>query len=146
MTPNGTMRWLKAHFDGVDIWTMSLTAARYAAFVAWADVIVRAIRGEDSKENWKTFSSTTVLMGLSALQSGSEIRQLASLRDAAVEMRHLVDDATKQAELRDQQAAERNRQSEAQQTRLLRLTKWLVALAALTLAAAIVTLAVTITS
>jgi hypothetical protein len=137
-------RWLKANVDGVDALTFSLALARYLACVAWADVIVRAIRDEEAKENWKTFSSSAVLMALSALQSGAEIREFASLRGAAVEMRGLVHDAARQAELREQRAAERDRESAAQQERILRLTKWLVALATLTLAAAIVTLAVTI--
>jgi hypothetical protein len=123
---------------------MSLIVARYAAFAAWTDVIVRAIRGEDSKENWKTLTSTAALMGLSALHSGAEIREFAALRGAAVEMRGLVDDAAKQAELRDQRAAERERQAAEQQERMLRLTKWLVAFAVLTLAAAIVSAVVTI--
>ncbi len=141
MTLNGALRWLRTHFDAVDVWTMALTAARYAGFVAWTDVIVRAIRGEEAKENWKTSSSTAVLLGLSALQSGAEIREFASLRGAAVEMRHLVDDAAKQAELRDHHAAERDRRAEEQQARMLLLNKRMVAVAALTLAVAVVTLA-----
>ncbi len=142
MTQNRLPRWLKANIDAVDIWTVCLAFARYAAFVAWADVIVRAIRGEEAEENWKTFSSSAILIGLSALQSGTEIREFASLRGAAVEMRHLVDDAAKQAELRDQHAAERDRRAEEQQERALLLNKRMVALASLTLVAAIVTLAV----
>lgn len=141
MAQNGDSRRLREHFDAVDVWTMALTAARYAAFVSWADVIVRAIRGEEAKENWKTSSSTAALMALSALQSASEIREFASLRGAAVEMRQLVDDATTQAELRDRRADERERHGLKQQELMLRLTKWLVAFALLTLAAAIVTVA-----
>ena len=136
--------WLKANVDGVDVLTVSLGCARYAAFVAWADVIVRAIRGEAAKENWKTTSSSVVFISLSALQSGAEIREFASLRGAAVDMRKLVDDAAEQAKLREQGAAERDRQAAEQQSRMLRFTKWLVAFAVLTLAAAIVTLVVTI--
>jgi hypothetical protein len=135
-------QWLSVNVDAVDVWTVSLACARYAAFVAWADVIVRAIRGEATKENWKTLSSSAALIGLSALQSGAEIRELASLRDAAVEMRHLVDDAAAQAEVRDRSAAGRDRETANQQERMLRLTKRLVVLAALTLAAAFVTLVV----
>jgi hypothetical protein len=99
MNRTGIQRWLGKHFDGVDIWTMALVFARFVAFVAWTDVIVRALRGEESKENWKTFSSSAAFMGLSALQTGAEIRERASLRDAAVEMRHLVDHAAEQAKL-----------------------------------------------
>jgi len=100
--------------------------------------------GEEASENWKTFSSSAVLVSLSALQSGAEIREFASLRSAAVEMRGLVHDAAGQAELRERRAAKQDRESAAQQERVLPLTKWLVAPATLTVAAAIVTLAVTI--
>jgi hypothetical protein len=142
MAQSRIWRWLKTHVDAVDIFTFSLACARYAAFVAWADVIVRAIRGEEAEENWKTFSSSVMLIGLSALQSGAEIREFASLRGAAVEMRHLVDDAATEADLRDQRAAERDRRAAQQQASMLLLNKRMVVLAALTLIAAIVTLAV----
>jgi hypothetical protein len=137
-------RWLRSDVDGVDALTLSLAVARYAAFVAWAEVIVRAIRGEDSEENWKTFSSSVVLISLSALQSGAEIREFASLRGAAVEMRGLVHDAAAQADLRERRAIERDRQSRKQQATMLLINKGMIVLAALTLSAAIVTLAVTV--
>lgn len=136
--------WLKANVDGVDALTLSLAVARYAAFVAWAEVIVRAIRGEDSKENWKTFSSSVVLIGLSALQAGAEIREFASLRGATVEMRSLVHDAAEQAALREQRAAKRDRQSAKQQSTTLMINKGMIVLAGLTLTVAIVTLAITL--
>jgi hypothetical protein len=79
MGPQRILRWLKSNVDGVDALTLSLSLAHYAAFVAWVDVIVRAIRGEDSKENWRTFSSSGVLIGLSALRSGTEIREFLTL-------------------------------------------------------------------
>jgi hypothetical protein len=113
-------------------------------FVAWADVIVRAIRGEDSKENWKTLTSSAALIGFSALTSAAEVREFASLRGASVQMRGLVGDAATEAAQRDERAAERDRRAAKQQERMLLINKLLVVLAALTLTAAIVTLAVTI--
>lgn len=59
------------------------------------------------------------------------------MRGAALEVRELVREAAADAQRREQRAAE-------QQDRLTRLTKWLVLLAAVTLAAAVVTLVVSI--
>lgn len=70
-------------------------------------------------------------MAAFTLVAGTRIRETAALRGAAVEMRELVREATVDAQRRDQRAAE-------QQDRLTRFTKWLVLLAAVTLAAAIV--------
>ena len=136
---------MSANVDAVDVWFgLAPGLVGYAAFVSWANVIVRAIRGEEAKENWKTFMSTGVLIGIWALTSGARVREMASLRGAAVEMRGLVHEAAAQSEIRDQQAAKRDRYALQQQARMLSLTKWLVALAGLTLAAAFVTLMVAI--
>jgi len=140
----GILQWLTANVDFVDVWFVLQAATGYAAFVSWAEVIVRAIRGEASQENWKTRSSSAALIAFWACTSAVRLRAAASLRGAAVEMHGLVDEAAKQAELRDQRATERDRQSAEQQARMLVFTRWMAALAALTLAAAIVTLAVTI--
>lgn len=136
---------LQANIDAVDVWFGLVPGlVGYAAFVSWANVIVRAIRGEEAKENWKTFMSTGVLVGIWTLTSGVRVREMASLRGAAVEMRGLGHEAAVQSEIRDQRAVERDRHASRQQARMLSLTKWLVALAGLTLAAAIVTLMVAI--
>jgi hypothetical protein len=100
-------------------------AASYAAFVTWASLIVRAIRGEDVEEDWRVFVSTAAAMSAFAFVSGTRVREAAALRGTAVEVRELVREAE-------------------QQDRLTRLTKRLVLLAALTLAAAVVTLVVAI--
>jgi len=144
MAENRFLRRLKANVDPVDVWFGLGALARYAAFVSWANVIVRAIRGEEAKENWKTVTSTGVLIGIWTLTSGARVREMASLRGAAVEMRGLVHDASAQSELRNQEAAERDYHASQQQAHMLSLTRWLVALAGLTLAAAIVTLMVAI--
>jgi small-conductance mechanosensitive channel len=107
-------------------------------------VIVRAIRGEEAKENWKTFTSTGLLIGVWTLTSGARVREMAALRGAAVKMRGLAHDAAAESERRDQRSAERDRRASEHEARMLSLTKWLVALAGLTLAAAIVTLVVAV--
>ncbi len=136
-------RRVTAGIDAVDVWFGFVPAfARYAAFVSWANVIVRAIRGEEAMENWRTFASTGILISVWTLTSGAKVREMASLRGAAVEMRALVQEANMQSELRDVQADERDQRISRQEARMLSLTKWLVLLAGLTLAAAIVTLVV----
>lgn len=144
MAENRFLRGLKANVDAVDVLFVLMGSAGHAAFVSWANVIVRAIRGEEAKENWRTFASSGVLVGMWALTSGARVREMASLRGAAVEMRGLVHDASAQSELRNQQAAKRDFHASQQQAHMLSLTRWLVALAGLTLAAAIVTLVVAI--
>jgi hypothetical protein len=128
----------KAYFDPFDLFFgIFPAAASYAAFVTWASLIVRAIRGEDVKRDWRVFVSTAAAMSAFALVSGTRVREAAALRGTAVEVHALVREAAEEAERRDRRAA-------AQQDRLTRLTKWLLALAALTLAAAVVTLVVAI--
>jgi hypothetical protein len=99
---------------------------RFAAFTAWGNLIVRLIRGEEAKEDWRTLSSAAALITFSTLTSAAEAREFASLRQAAVEVRGLVDDATAQAKLRDQRAAERDRRAAEQQERILFVNKWVV--------------------
>ncbi|HET9154262.1 MAG TPA: hypothetical protein VFN85_09130 [Solirubrobacterales bacterium] len=142
MAENRFLRGLKANMDAVDVVFVLFGSVGYAAFVSWANVIVRAIRGEEVKESWRTVASSGVLVGVWALMSGARVREMAALRGAAVEMRGLVHDAAAQSEVRDRRAAERDDSASQQQERMLLLTRWLVALAGLTLAAAIVTLVV----
>jgi len=144
MVPEPIKRWLKQNIHPTEAWFFFFTMVRFAAFTAWGNLIVRLIRGEEAKEDWRTLTSTAALITFSTLTSAGEAREFASLREAAVGMRGLVDDAAAQAELRDQRAAERDRRAAEQQDRMLRLNKRAIVLAAVTLAAAIVTLAVTI--
>lgn len=144
MAENRFLRGLKADVDAVDVLFVLMGLVGYGAFVSWANVIVRALRGEDAKENWRTSTSTGMLIGIWTLTSGTRVREMAALRGAAVEMRSLVHDAAAQSEVRDQRAAERDHHASQQQAHMLSLTKWLVALAGLTLAAALVTLMVAI--
>jgi len=44
------LRWLKTNVDSVDVFFVLQAAAGYGAFVSWAEVLVRAIRGEDSRK------------------------------------------------------------------------------------------------
>jgi hypothetical protein len=131
------IRRLKTNVDSVDMFLLLAAGAGYAAFVSWTSLIVRSIRGEEVEEDWRLFVSSAAVMSAFTLVSGSRIRETAALRAAAVETREIVREAAADAQRREQRAAE-------QQDRLTRLTKWLVLLAAVTLAAAIVTLVVSI--
>jgi hypothetical protein len=124
--------------DSTEIYFGMLPAsAFYAAFVTWASLLVRAIRGEDVEPDWRVYASTAAAMATYTITSATRVRETAALRGAAVEMRAVVHQAAEDAKLREQRAAESDR-------RLTRLTKRLVLLAALTLAAAFVTLVVSI--
>jgi len=124
--------------DSTEVYFGLLPAsAFYAAFVTWASLIVRAIRGEDVEPDWRVYVSTAAAMATFTIVSATRVREIAALRGAAVEMRRVVREAAEDAQRRDQRAAERDR-------RLNRLTTRLVTLAALTLVAAVVTLAVSI--
>jgi hypothetical protein len=142
MFPEQIKRWLRANIHPTEVWFFCFAMVRFAAFTAWGNLIVRLIRGEDTKEGWRTFSSAAALITFTTLTSAGEAREFTELRGTAVEMRRLVGDATGQAELRDQRAAERDRENAEQQARMLLINKRMVLLAALTLAVAIVTLAV----
>jgi hypothetical protein len=101
---------LKPDIDPIDMWFGLLpNLAGYAAFVTWADFIVRAIRGERPKEGWRLFASTGAFIAIRTLLSGTHVREAAALRGAAVEMRGLVHDAAEAARLREQRAEERDR-------------------------------------
>jgi len=138
MTRERVLGWLKANVDSVEMWFLALAMSGFAASISWIDKIVRANRGEDVKEDWRTTSSTAAFITFWVLTTGARVRQTEALRGAAVELRGLVQDAAAQAELRDQRAAERDRRAGEQQERMLRSTKLLVAFAVLTLVATIV--------
>ena len=145
MSRNRLLERLTEYLDPIDVlfgFLPGITA--YAAFTQWASLIVRAIRGEEAKEDWRVVTSTVALIVTRTLVAGAHVRETAALRGAAVEMRGLVAEASEDARRREQIAIEGDQRDASRQEHLLRLTKWLVGLAALTLAAAIVTLAVAI--
>ncbi len=138
MTHKRVPGWLKANVDGVDVGLLAFALSGFAASISWVDKIVRANRGENVKEDWRTTSSTAAFIAFWVLTTGARVRQTEALRSAAVEMRGVMREAAEQADLRDERAAERDRQAAKQQERMLRSTKLLVAFAVLTLAATIV--------
>ena len=141
--PEPIRRWLKANVHPTEAWFFFGAMARFAAFTAWGNLILRLNRGEEAKEDWRTLSSAAALITFTTLTSAGEAREFTSLREAAVEMRGLVDSAATQAELRDRRATgERDSQTAEQQGRMLATNKRAVKLAAITLSVAIVTLAV----
>jgi hypothetical protein len=124
--------------DSVEMFYGFLPAmAGYAAFVMWAGLIVRAIRGEPAREDWRVLLASTLFLATRTLVSGTHVRESLALRASVVEMRGLLSEGAQAAERRDQRDAERSE-------RLRKLTIALVALAGMTLAAAIVTLIVTV--
>jgi hypothetical protein len=130
-------RLLRAMPDSIDAYFGLIPASAYcAAFMTWASVIVRAIRGEDVEPDWRVYASPAAAMTAYTVVSATHVRETVALRGAAVEMHAVVREAAKDAKAREAAAAERD-------GRLTALTKLLVLLAALTLAAAVVTLVVT---
>lgn len=142
VVPGPTIRWLKANIHPTEVWFFFGAMARFAAFTAWGNLILRLNRGEEAKEDWRTLSSAAALITFTTLTSAAKAREFTSLREAAVEMRGLVDDAAAQAELRDQRAAERDRQAAEQQERMLATNEQAIKLARIALVVAIVTLLV----
>jgi hypothetical protein len=134
-------RWLKANIDSLEMWFLALALSGFASSISWVNKTVRANRGEDVKEDWRTTSSTAAFIAFWVLTAGARVRQAEALRSAAVEMRGVVREAAEQAELRDHQSAERDRQAAKQQERMLRSTKLLVVFAVLTLATTIIAVA-----
>lgn len=66
---------LTENVDAVDVWFGFVPGLiRYAAFVSWADVIVRAIRGEAARENWRTRFATGALTAIGTITSGARVR------------------------------------------------------------------------
>ncbi len=118
----------------------------YAAFATWASLIVRALRGEDVKENWQTGLATIALITSYALKSGTQVREATAQRAATTDLRALAILAREEAQRRDRQETERAKLEDERQARLERLTKRLVLLASMTLAVALVALAVSLIS
>lgn len=102
-------------FDGVD-WLFGLIPGLfgYAAFVAWADVIVRALRGEDASENWKTLVGSAGYIGSRAMVSSTNVHASFVLNEAISETRQLLREAAEEAEARDQRVREFLRQAAAE--------------------------------
>jgi len=141
-------RWLKASpIDSFDVvFGVLPAAASYAAFVTWASLIVRALRGEDVKEDWRTFVASGALLGAYGMKSATQVREMVALRGATADVRRLAMLANEEAHRRDQRAADQARREDERQESLERLTKRLVLIASLTLAVAVVALVVSLIS
>lgn len=109
----------------------------YAAFLSWAPLIVRAIRGEPVREDWRLLTGIAAAMASYAVKSGAQIRQAEALRQAVIGPREVQRDAAEDSKRRDERAAKL-------QEGLNRFTRRLVLIAALTLGASIVAVAVAI--
>lgn len=130
-------------------------AAAYAAFVAWTDVIVRALKGEDASENWKTLVGSAAYMGSRAMVSSTNFRASVALNEAVAETGQSLREVAADAEARDERTREmlqravadaeaREKRAAEREGRLYKVTLTMAWVAGLTLLAAIVTLGVTI--
>src|ERR1700728_1932701 len=54
--------WLKANLDPSVLWFVLHAFASFTAFYTWQDEIVRAIKGEEAKDEWKTNMPTSLLI------------------------------------------------------------------------------------
>lgn len=143
---------MRATFDSFDIFFGLLPLmASYAAFVCWAKLIVRAIRGEEVQEDWRVTVATAAHIGIRALVAATEVRESVALRQAvgetslAISHTHQSVSDTRQL-LNDiaVDATNRDHQSRKQQDQLYKVTLAMAWVAGFTLLAAIVTLVVAI--
>ena len=131
------LRKLGSVVDAYDAFSMFLWMTGFSAFVSWAQMIVRAIRGEAVQQDWRTTYSAAAFIAALVVGSASKARGGAALGESLVEMRKLLREGAKDAEARDKRAT-------VMQKQLYRVNVAMASLAGLTLLAAIVTLVVTI--
>jgi hypothetical protein len=120
------------------------TIAAFAFFTSWGNLIVRQMRGEEVKEDWRTLSYSVTALVSFTLVSGARARETAALRRAPVQLRGIASETAAQHPRRDERSAERAAQDTVRQDRLNQLTRSLLLVAGITLTVAIVALAVAI--
>lgn len=131
-------RTLRSLVDGFDVvFGLLPWLAGYGTFVIWARVIVGAIRGEEVSHSWSTDAITALFIAAGSLASAARVRAGVALHDSVAELREAAQEASEEAERRDARAAARDAQ-------LYRVTVKMAWVAGLTLAAAILTLIVTL--
>jgi hypothetical protein len=153
------VRLVRRLFGNIDVFDLVFGfgpwLAAYAAFVSWLNLIVRAVRGEDVRQDRRTTYATAAFIGARAIYSATHTRETVGLHNSVVELRQLQREAAKDAEARDrrmrellQQAAAdaeaREKRAADRERNLYKINVAMAVLAGLTLAAAIVTLVVTI--
>jgi len=150
------LKRLGSYIDGFDVlFGLFPGLTGYAAFVSWARVIVRALRGEPVVEDRRTIYATAAFIAARAISSGAHVRQSVALRDSVVELRGLLGDAAADAEEREKRLSEtlaiaaadaetREKRAADRDKRLYKVNIAMATLAGLTLLAAIVTLVVAV--
>jgi hypothetical protein len=113
-------------------------AAYVAAFTAWAPLIIKGIRGEDVKEDWRTTVSSSAALSAFVLTSASRARETGALRAAAEELRNVAREAAEEDRRREGRATERDARDERRQDSLILLAKLTLAVAAVALVVAII--------
>jgi len=156
MHPMRQLRRIRAYIDGFDVlFGLFPGLTGYAAFVSWARVIVRALRGEAVIEDRRTTYATAAFIAARAISSGTHVRQSVALHESIRELRELLGEAAADAEAREKRLAEtleaaaldaeaRERRAADRDKRLYKVNVAMASLAGFTLLAAIVTLVVAI--
>jgi hypothetical protein len=125
------IRWLRKHFDVFDLYFGIFPAAAWcAALLTWQSMIVRGLRREEVREDWRYFVSTAAAMAAYALKSAAQLRQVEAQRAAVIGLREVERDVAEDSKQRDERAA-------AQQRRL-------VVIAALTLGVSLIAVVVAV--
>jgi hypothetical protein len=129
----------RASIDGFDVVFGLLPGLTgYAAVTVWTQMLIRGVRGEqDEADEWRLIAASAAYIATRSLASASRVRGDVSMHASVAEMRELLREAARDAEQRDGRAA-------AMEARLYRINVRMAWVAGLTLAAAIVTLGVTI--
>lgn len=146
------LRQTRASIDSFDVFFGLLPlATSYAAFIAWANLIVRAIRGEEVEQDWRASGASAAHIAMRSLVAATEVRESVALRQAVGDTRQAVSDTHRAVSDTRQlvheialDAVERDRRAEERQDQLYKVQLTMAWVAGLTLIAAIVTLAVAI--
>jgi len=123
--------------DGFEILAVASRLTGYMAFVSWANLIVRAVKGEAVEDGWRVWLSSAAYVGTSAFLAAMQLRAGVGTHATTAEARGMMRQAATDAEQREQRDAARD-------GRLYRVNTAMAILAGVTLAAAIVTLVVTL--
>jgi hypothetical protein len=130
---------LRSSIDSFDIVFGLLPGVTgYAVAASWTTALLRGIRGEHrAADERRLMIASAAHIASRAVASATQVRGDVSMERSVTEMRALLHDAAREAEERDRRAAERDERAHGINVAMA----WV---AGLTLAAAIVTLVVTI--
>ncbi len=111
--------------------------AGYLAFVSWANLIVRAIKGEAVEEDWRVWLTSAFYIATSGFRAAVELRSGVGTHAASVEARAIMCQAATDA-------SEREQRDTARDERLFRINAAMAVLAGVTLTVAVTSLIITL--